>query len=369
MDEYEIPKQNKSLKNITLLILACLVVAFLVVLVYYVTQINKAASSESRQETVTIARGLSTRKIADMLAGQNVINNPTVFVIYVSLHQAGSKIEAGMYLLNADMTIPEIVDTLTHGKVISSDRNLTIIEGASNKQIADYLTGQKIINQSSDFDKVLAQGNFDFSAGGGSALGGKFGDLAKQFNYQGFLFPDTYKLAPSGTADQLVAKMLANFQGKITDQMIVDIQTQHRTFSQVLILSSIIEKEVGRNKQTLTADDLAAMQNERELVASVFYNRLKAGMPLESDATVNYITGHASRSVSIADTKVKSPYNTYLNRGLPPTPISNPGFGSIKAAIYPANSNYLYFLNAPDGTAYFAKTLAEHNANKAKYLK
>lgn len=359
MDEYEIPKENKSLKNITLLVLACLVVAFLVTLVYYATQINKAASSESRQETVIIAKGLSTRKIAGLLASQHVINSPTVFIIYATLHQASSSIEAGTYLLNADMTIPEIVDILTHGKAISSDRSLTIIEGSSNRQIVDYLVEQKIINQSSDFDKVLTQGNFDF----------KFNDLGKQFSYQGFLFPDTYKLAPSGTAAQLVAKMLVNFESKFTDQMVMDAQAKSLRLSDVIILASIIEKEVGRNQTALTGEDLQIMQTERTEVAAVFYNRLRAGMPLESDATVNYITGKSDRSVTIADTKIKSPYNTYQTKGLPPGPISNPGLDAILAAINPAKSDYLYFLNAPDGTAYFAKTLAEHNANKAKYLK
>jgi UPF0755 protein len=111
------------------------------------------------------------------------------------------------------------------------------------------------------------------------------------------------------------------------------------------------------------------MQKEREIVASVFYNRLEIGMALESDATVNYVTGKGDRSATIADTKIKSPYNTYQVKGLPPTPIANPGLGSLEAAINPATTDYIYFLNKPDGEAVYAKTLAEHNANRQKYLR
>jgi UPF0755 protein len=359
MDEYEIPKENKGFRKITSLISACLIVAVLVAAVYYLVKVNKPASSESREVAVMIEKGLSTRMIANELEQQGVINSPDIFVIYVLMHSAGNKIQAGTYSLNANMAIPEIVDVLTRGKVIPTDRSITIIEGRTNKQIANYLVERNIIKSSSEFDKLLATGDFNF----------KFNETGKQFGYEGFLFPDTYKLSADGTAAQLVEKMLVNFQDKITDQMLSDIQKQNRTLGEVLILASIVEEEVGRNKETLTPDDLVNMQVEREMVAGVFYNRLDINMPLESDATVNYITGKADRSVSIADTKIKSPYNTYQVRGLPPSPISNPGLGSIMAAIYPKTSNYLFFLNKPDGEAVFARTLAEHNANRVEYLK
>lgn len=369
MDEYEIPKENRSFKKITSLISACLAVAVLVAAVYYLVKVNKPASSESREVQVTIEKGLSTRLIANKLQQKRVINNPKVFVIYVVTHSAGGKIQAGSYSLNSNMAIPEIVDVLTRGKVIPTDRSVTIIEGRTNQQIVSYLIERNILKNAAEFDKLLAEDNFfaeDRTTAGGDF---KFNDLGKLFGYQGFLFPDTYKLAMDGTAKELVEKMLANFQSKITDRMLTDIEKQNRTLGQILIMASIVEKEVGRNKETLTPEDLTAMQKEREMVASVFYNRLEINMGLESDATVNYITGKSDRSVSLADTKIKSPYNTYQVRGLPPTPISNPGLGSIMAAIYPSPSDYLYFINKIDGEAVFGKTLAEHNANREKYLK
>jgi UPF0755 protein len=215
------------------------------------------------------------------------------------------------------------------------------------------------VSSTKAFEELLDKGNFDF----------KFKTTADKFEFQGFLFPDTYTLSKDNSATDLISKMLNNFEDKVTDKMLADLEKQNRTLSQALIMASIVEKEVGRNTENLTDDDLTEMQTEREKVASVFYNRLDIGMALESDATVNYVTGKADRSATIEDTKIKSPYNTYQVKGLPPTPISNPGIGAIMAAIYPANTDYIFFLNSPDGKAYFAKTLAEHNENRAKYLR
>jgi UPF0755 protein len=356
-EEYQIPKSKKG-QNILWLVCGLIVATIFVTAVYYLTKVHKPASFQSRQVNVTIAKGMRTRQIAQQLEDEHVISSSFIFLIYSELHSAGSKFEAGDYMLNSDMTIPQIVNILTQGKVASADNTVTIIEGLSNSQIAQELVDQKIISSTSDFKQSLRT-SFNF----------KFSDVAKQFNYQGFLFPDTYNLGRYPTASELIQKMLSNFESKFTDQMLTDMQAKKLNLGQVMVMASIIEKEVGRNKKNLTADDLAQMQNERLLVASVFYNRLKLGMKLESDATVNYVTGKTDPSISLQDTKINSPYNTYLNFGLPPTPISNPGIGSIMAAIYPSSSDYLYFLNKPDGEAVFAKTLDEQNANKAEYLK
>jgi UPF0755 protein len=336
---------------------AVLAVVF-VAATYYETKVNKPASSENREVTFNIAKGTKTRTVAGGLAKEKIIGSPTVFLIYATLHTAGGKIQAGQYSLNANMNIPEIVDVLTRGKVASTSSKVTFIEGETNDQMAKDL-GDQNIAEAADFLHATADNGFSF----------KYLSVAAKVQFQGFLFPDTYEIGRTDTVNDIVQKMLTNFQSKFTDKMYADSQAKNIKLIDLITLASIIEKEVGRNKTNLTADDFLQMQKERELVASVFYNRLASGMALESDATVNYITGKSDRSVSTADTKIKSAYNTYLNRGLPPSPISNPGLGAIMAAIYPSKSDYLYFLNAPDGTAYFASTLAEHNANKARYLK
>ncbi|MBX4204889.1 MAG: endolytic transglycosylase MltG [Candidatus Doudnabacteria bacterium] len=356
--EFHIEESKRSLGRIITLVISLGFVVLLTVGAYFYTKVNQAASSDSVPTSFTVAKGASTRAIGRALSDQKIINSYWSFVLYVKLHQAGDKIQAGNYVLDRDMSIAEIVDVLTAGKVISNDRKVTIIEGRSNKQIAADLESRNIVS-SRDFTGALASGNFVF----------KYNDIAKPMSYQGFLFPDTYVVAKDATAQQLIQKMLANFESKISDELEKDIADKNLNIKNTVILASIIEKEVGRNTSSLTADDIAQMQRERELVASVFYNRLSIGMALESDATVNYITGKTDRSVTIADTKIKSPYNTYQVRGLPPAPISNPGLGSLRAAINPADTDYIYFLNAPDGTAYFAKTLEEHNLNRQKYLR
>jgi UPF0755 protein len=357
--EYRIDEPKKGLRNSLLLFLALLLVTGLVLVIYYYTKVNRSATDDSHEIPFTITKGLSTKEIASQLEEADIISNENIFIIYSKIHNAGNKIQAGEYVLNSNMTVAEIVEVLTAGKVVSNSKNITIIEGLTNKQIGNYLVNRGVVKSYAEFEKVLTDNNFIF----------KFNPPAVNYKYEGFLFPDTYTLSKENTAADLVSKMLNNFQSKMTDQMISDIEKQDRTLGEVIILASIIEKEVGRNKETITAADIEEMKTERKIVASVFYNRLEAGMGLESDATVNYVTGKSDRSVTIEDTKINSPYNTYRYKGLPPGPISNPGIDSIMAAIYPADTDYVYFLNSPDGKAYFAKTLAEHNENRAKYLR
>ena len=358
-NEYEIPSANRQLSKGLLWLVALVLLSGLAGITYYKTQVSRPATSESHPVTFTVAKGMTTRQIAAALETQNLISSKNVFWLYSVIHHVGSDFQAGQYALDSKMTMAEIIATLTHGKVQSDNRNITIIEGWNNQQIGKYLASQNITTADSDFEKTLSAEDWNF----------KFKTISSKYNYQGYLFPDTYTLAKDKGVEDLINKMLKDFESKISDKMLADIQSSGRNLHDVMIVASIVEKEVGRNKTNLTQDDLNTMQQERKMVAAIFYNRLRIGMALESDATVNYITGKTTRSVSLDDTKIKSAYNTYLNRGLPPSPISNPGLNSIMAAIYPAQTNDLYFLNAPDGTAYFAATLAEHNANKAKYLK
>jgi UPF0755 protein len=356
--EYSIDEPKRSWVWLVSLLLSLLLVVGLSIGAYLLTKINQAVSSESIPANFLVAKGDGTRAIAANLLNQKIISSYWTFLLYSKLSGAGSKIRAGAYLLDRNMSITQIVDVLTQGRIIPSDRKVTITEGLTNRQIGREMEKRNIFS-ANDFEKKLAEGGFEF----------KYNDAARNFNYQGFLFPDTYALAPGSTGSQFIQKMLSNFENKFSPKMESDTQSGRRKLSDIIIMASIIEKEVGRNKETISESDLSRMKEERKLVASVFYNRLSLGMPLDSDATVNYITGKSDRQVSLADTKIKSPYNTYKVLGLPPVPISNPGLDSITAAIYPAQSDYLFFLNKPDGEAVFSKTLSEHNANKARFLK
>lgn len=230
------------------------------------------------------------------------------------------------------------------------DAQITIPEGWSNKQIADYLQGKQLV-AAKDF--LAAQKSFDVSAYPILSSKPKTADL------EGFLFPDTYRVAASSTdeANGIIKKMLDNFSAKFTADMEQQAKTQKSNVFQTLVLASIIEKEADGN---LT---------DRKTIAGIFDNRLKADMPLQSDATVSYITGKNSAQASLEDTQIDSPYNTYKYAGLPPGPICNPSLDSIEAALNPTPNDYFYFLTDPKtGRAVFAKTYDEHLKNKAKYL-
>lgn len=173
---------------------------------------------------------------------------------------------------------------------------------------------------------------------------------------EGYLFPDTYRVAKKTPVESLVQKMLRRFEQKFPTSWRDQLQAQGHSVYQVVILASIIEKEVP--------DDA-----DRAKVADIFWRRLKIGQALQADSTINYLTGKATPSVSAADLAINSPYNTYRYRGLPPGPISNPGESALQAAVYPSSNQYWYFLTTPDGQVIYSKTYAQHVAAKQRYLK
>ena len=196
-----------------------------------------------------------------------------------------------------------------------------------------------------------------------------FGDTVKPKNLEGYLFPDTYFVIKDNGPEVFIEQMTETLGNKLTPEIRAQIVKNNMTIYETLTLASIIEKEVGRNEDGGYLEDKEELEKERKIVASVFYNRLKIGMPLQSDATVNYVTGKNTRAVTYADLEVDSKYNTYKYNGLPPGPIGNPSWSAILATVYPEKTDYFYFLSKKDGTAVFSRTLDEHNVNKARYLK
>jgi UPF0755 protein len=149
--------------------------------------------------------------------------------------------------------------------------------------------------------------------------------------------------------------MLDNFDKKLTQDLRDEIARQKKTIFEIVTMASILEKEVQTDE-------------DRAMVADIFWRRLKAGMPLQADSTINYITGKSDSRANLTDIQIDSPYNTYKYPGLPVGPIGNPGLSAIKAAIYPKANGYWYFLTTDDGKVIYAKSFDEHKANKAKYL-
>jgi len=180
-------------------------------------------------------------------------------------------------------------------------------------------------------------------------------DAPGSASLEGYIFPDTYFIDASTGEEGLIKKALNNFDRKLTRELREEIDRQGKTIFEVVTLASIVEREVPS-------------YDDKQMIADIFLKRLEAGIGLQSDATVNYVTGKGLAQPTLDDLAIDSPYNTYKYRGLPPGPISNPGIDSIKAVIYPTSNDYYYFLTTKEGEVIYSIDYEEHLDNKAKYL-
>ncbi len=311
--------------------------------------INKPYNTNNNtRKEFTIENGDSVQEIAANLQSDNLISEMDLFKFYVWQKKISGKLQAGNYELSPSMPIPEIANLFIGGKIKSNKISITIPEGFSNKEIDARFTENGLIEKES-FTNFNKAGNpnfltYDFLQ-----------DKPENTGLQGYCFPDTYEYYKNSTIENITKKMLDNFNKKLSQELREEIRKQNKSIFETLILASIIEKEAG------FAEDMGK-------VSSVFHNRLEIDHPLESDATINYITGSGRSKSTYEDLKIDSPYNTYKYAGLPPAPICNPGLDAIKAAIYPEETDYFFFLTPPDRKAIFSETYAEHLKNKSKYL-
>lgn len=329
---------------------SCLIVLIALLLLVWLGfnyLVSRPNSQEAKLVYFTIESGESVKQIANNLANRDLVNSAWLFRLYVWSKKADSKLLAGEHRLSADMNIKEVFKVLTTGNSVDNEKKVTIIEGWRQEEIADYLAKEGLVGREEFLNAIKVkdwQGQYDFLAG------------VKAETLEGFLFPDTYRVFNDATAQEIVKKMLDNFDGKLTAEMRADIKKQDKTIFTIITMASIVERE-------------GLSEENKKMIADIFWKRLAAGIPLQSDATINYITGKKDRRPLLADLELKSPYNTYKNQGLPPGPIANPGLAAIKAAIYPQKNNYYYFIHDENGQTIFAKTYDEHLANIQKYLK
>jgi len=301
--------------------------------------------SDTKIKIFQIKKGEGAIKIAENLEKEGLIKSRLLFLLFTFLKNQTKNLKAGIYYLSPSMTIPEIMEKIVKGEVAS--QKITIIEGWSKKEIGEYLEKLNLIKKE-DFENAIKKDysqEFDFLK-----------DKPRGVDLEGYLFPDTYEIKLGESAEEIVKKMLKNFGDKLTPDLQKEIKKQNKKIFEILILASLLEKEVKTKE-------------DKELVAGILWKRLENKMPLQVDATITYITGKKTTKISIEETQIDNPYNTYKYLGLPPGPICNPGLESILAAIYPKESDYWYYLSAPDGKTIFSKTLQEHNIAKAKYLK
>ena len=298
-------------------------------------------------DTITyIAKsGMGDDEIAKDLEKQGIIKNSFFFRSYVILSLQHSKLQAGKYLLSPNMSVYEIVKRMVSGDVIK--QKITILEGWDIHDIKKYFQVNDVLTNG-DFIKLVNQNfssRFDFLK-----------EKPKDVSLEGYLFPDTYEIYEGESGEELVRNILANFDKKITPEIREEIKKQKKSIFEIITAASIIEKEVKSI-------------NDKKVVSGIIWKRLKIGMPLQMDSTINYITNKNDPGVSIKDTKIDSEYNTYKYTGLPHGPISNPGIDSIMAAIYPKESPYLYYLSSISGKIIFSRTMVEHSAAMSKYLR
>jgi len=285
---------------------------------------------------ITVKKGASLREIGDMLQGENMIASSAFFVFYAQLTGAERQIEAGSYRLSNNLSMREILERIVGGDVLRY--RVVIPEGYTTDQIGKLLVSKGIMT-GDDWRDALATENF--------ACPFLKDALAGPKRLDGFLFPATYDLRADFTPQEILDLMLNRFNTAFTPDLQARAQEQDLSVRQVIILASIVERE-------------AKLDSERPVIASVFLNRLHIGMRLESDATVQYVLGTPKEKLTYQDVRTPSPYNTYLHDGLPPGPISNPGLASIRAVLYPAKTNYLYFVGKGDGSHVFSVTYGEH---------
>ncbi|MEK7551020.1 MAG: endolytic transglycosylase MltG [Patescibacteria group bacterium] len=308
-----------------------LILVFVIISVFWwqngVLPVN---SQNNSPKIFVVENGQGVREIANSLKKEGLIRDPVIFFLITKQTGLDKKIQAGDFRLNPSMNAYEIAESLTHGTL---DIWVTIPEGYRAEEIADMLE-EKMPNYDQSWRQTLNQN-------------------------EGYLFPDTYLMPRDADVDTIISIFKNNFQTKYDS--VKSLKTNNLPESQTLILASLVERE-------------ARLEEDRPLVASVIYNRLSIGMKLDIDATLQYILGYQEdekrwwkKGLTNEDKKINSPFNTYTNPSLPPRPISNPGLSAIKAALNPAETNYLYYITDQNGKNRYATSLEEHNANIEKY--
>lgn len=329
--------------------------AFAALSFVYVFVQNKIAEpfSEIPAERIfLIEKGEGVKAVSSRLEKQKLIGGGFYFEFYVWEKGLAKKLQAGEYILSPTLSVSQIAEIFVSGQTAPADVEITFPEGFTVKNIAEKLESKNLISAEK------------FSVG----LGILFSEMKLKYDFlggvsflperpfEGFLFPDTYKFGKNGEIKEILEKFLDNFNAKLAPESRQEISRQNKTIGQIITMASILEKEVRTEK-------------DMEIVSGVLWKRIESEMPLQVDASIVYVTGKKTGEITYDDLKISSPFNTYLNKGLPPYPISNPGEQAIRAAIYPEQSDYWYYLSKPDGTTVFSKNYSEHQRAKNLYLR
>ncbi len=300
---------------------------------------HRPVNQQDLPHIISVVPGESFGMLAERLQKADIVSNATRFKILARLKGDDKRLKAGEYALTTSMTPLEVIDTLVNGKVLL--HRLTIPEGYNISQIAAEVQKTGLVTAEA-FTRQAKDPAFVANLG----LDGP--------TAEGYLFPDTYYFPRGITAKGIIEKMVDSFKAVFTDEWKNRTREIGLSPHDTVTLASIIEKETG---------DPA----ERPIIASVFHNRLKKRMRLESDPTVIYGIEDFDGNITRRHLSTPTPYNTYVIRGLPPGPIANPGRAALEAALFPAQTEYLFFVSKKDGTHYFSSNIKDHTRAVRKY--
>ena len=322
----------------------------LLVFVFWNSQSGPVNVRDSSKHDFLITKGQSLSRVADNLEKEGLIKNKTVFLLFARATGQDKKIQAGEYQLSPNLSLSQIMQTFLSGP---QELWVTFPEGLRREEMAAKVI--EILEIKGDSQVLFWNDFLDESEGA-----------------EGQLFPDTYLFPKDITAQKVVSTLKNTFAKKLTSEMVNSAQDDGLTKNELITLASIVERETKSGA-------------ERPIVAGILLNRIDLGMPLQADATLQYITGNQRCGTkfppagglkcdwwsvpTVAEKQIKSAYNTYLNQGLPPAPIANPGEEALKATVDHQDSDYLYYIHGSDGKIHYAETLDEHNENIAKYLR
>lgn len=300
-------------------------------LLWWQQAISPANSKDRSFKIFVIKRGEDTRTIAKNLQAEGLIRDPIAFFLLVRFGGLKQEIQSGDFRLSPSLNMKTVANTLTHGTL---DTWVTTLEGWRNEEIATKLS-QDLGIPESEFLKVAREG---------------------------YMFPDTYLIPKDSSPSAIASMFINNFNKHVTSDLITRSKQRGYSLDDLIIIASLVERE-------------AKYDADRPIVASVIMNRLKMGMKLDVDATVQYALGYQTdqkswwkKELFEDDLKVKSPYNTYINNGLPPAPIDNPGLASILAVLNAPETNYIYYVSDKQGRIHAEKSIEEHNLDIQKYL-
>ncbi|WP_299145769.1 endolytic transglycosylase MltG [uncultured Dialister sp.] len=286
---------------------------------------------------VDVPRNSTGRDIADTLEKKGIIRSSTLFRLYSRILGSGKSLQSGTYKMKQGLTVKEAMMELRSGKTESV--LVTVPEGYTVHQIASLLQEAG----------VKGAGDFEAEAASYGPLKYQYGPLPVTVKAEGFLFPDTYNIPKEYTARQICDMMYKRTDAMLTPDIRQRAKAKHMTLHALVTLASMVERE-------------ARFKEDQVPIASVMLKRLEIGMPLQIDATIQYALGSPKEELTIADTKIDSPYNTYTHKGLPPGPIGSPGLDAIEAVLEAKPGEYLYYVAQADGHHVFTKSYEEHQA-------